>query len=352
MLRNLKTTAGIVMLATLAGPVAAAFKDPLDLPAGMSVKAQSSRLTGIARAGNALVAVGPRGHILRSDDNGKQWRQIAVPLSSDLVSVKFATPEKGWAVGHDGIILHSADGGRSWARQLDGKQAAKLIGEHYGKRAQAGDAEAIKLAADAKRFADEGADKPFLDVLFTDENHGFAVGAFNLAFRTRDGGKTWVPMIERTANAGGLHLYCLTSGDGTVYMAGEQGLIRRWNQEKDRFETIESPYKGSYFGIMVKDAMLIAFGMRGTAYRSADRGLTWKKLDTGVTAGITAGAFLGDGRIALATQAGRIAVSRDGGATFADQQLAKPMPYFYMTPAGADTLAVVGAKGVRIESIK
>ena len=33
----------------------------------------------------------------------------SVPVSSDLVAVAFPTPQQGWAVGHDGVILASAD---------------------------------------------------------------------------------------------------------------------------------------------------------------------------------------------------------------------------------------------------
>src|SRR5574340_1818382 len=83
---------------------AAAFRDVLDTPAAMSPLAQRGLLLGLARAGNAVVAVGQRGHILWSDDAGGHWQQAAVPVSSDLVAVSFPTPKIGWAVGHDGVV--------------------------------------------------------------------------------------------------------------------------------------------------------------------------------------------------------------------------------------------------------
>ena len=80
----------------------------------------------MARAGERLVAVGERGRIILSDDNGVTWRQVHSPTSVTLTHVTFATPVDGWAVGGMGIVLHSADGGLSWTKQLDGIQAADI----------------------------------------------------------------------------------------------------------------------------------------------------------------------------------------------------------------------------------
>jgi photosystem II stability/assembly factor-like uncharacterized protein len=49
-------------------------------------------LLGAARAGERLVAVGQRGHILYSDDSGNAWQQAAVPVSADLNAVSFLRP--------------------------------------------------------------------------------------------------------------------------------------------------------------------------------------------------------------------------------------------------------------------
>ena len=68
-----------------------------------------------------VVGVGPRGHILRSSDRGKTWVQQPSPVSTDLLAVHFPSARQGWAVGHDGVVLHSADGGVSWKRVLDGR---------------------------------------------------------------------------------------------------------------------------------------------------------------------------------------------------------------------------------------
>ena len=83
------------------------------------------QLLDITVAGERLVAVGERGLIMVSDDDGASWQQAKVPISATLAAVSFPTATLGWAVGHSGIILHSTDGGSNWQLQFDGNAAAK-----------------------------------------------------------------------------------------------------------------------------------------------------------------------------------------------------------------------------------
>ena len=123
--------AGVALAAAPASP----WQDGLDVPAAKSPLAARALINGLAQAAERLVAVGQRGHVLLSDDQGKSWRQAEVPSSSDLVAVAFATPTQGWAVGHDGIVLRSADAGASWTRVLDGRQAGALMPSDSGRPA-------------------------------------------------------------------------------------------------------------------------------------------------------------------------------------------------------------------------
>src|SRR5213080_621401 len=93
---------------------AADYVDVLDLPSKPSALAVRSPLLGMARAGDRLVTVGQRGHILYSDDSGKNWQQASVPVSCDLTAVYFPSAKQGWAVGNDGVVLHSSDAGVTW----------------------------------------------------------------------------------------------------------------------------------------------------------------------------------------------------------------------------------------------
>jgi photosystem II stability/assembly factor-like uncharacterized protein len=230
--------------------------------------APNAVLTGLARAGKRVVAVGQRGHVLLSDDGAKTWQQADVPVSSDLVAVCFANAESGWAVGHDGVVLHSADAGRSWKRQLDGRTLGDVLVAHYLK---SGDA---KWLAEARRFADQGAENPFLDVWFDDARSGIVVGAFGLALRTGDGGKTWEPLLHATDNPKSLHLYAVRRIGGELFIAGEQGLLLKLDRDGARFSALTLPYAGTLFGLVGKDRVVVAHGLRGNVVRSGDGGQT------------------------------------------------------------------------------
>src|SRR5436305_4565837 len=202
--------------AAVAPSRAAEFVDPLDVPSIQSRLASRTLLQGVARAGMRLVAVGPRGHIVVSTDGGTSWKQAKVPVSSDLTSVFFVNDQKGWAVGHDGVILNTVDGGDNWTLQLDGVRANERMVQHMQERVNANpqSAEKRQLLDDAKRYKEQGADKPFLDVWFSDEDNGFAVGAYNLIFRTSDGGKNWEPWFDQTDNPKLFNLYAIRPAAG------------------------------------------------------------------------------------------------------------------------------------------
>ena len=84
-------------------------------PAVLSLKASTSLLIDVTRAGDRLVAVGARGHIVYSDNQGESWLQAPVPVRQLLTAVDFVDEKHGWAVGHDSLILHTSDGGETWA---------------------------------------------------------------------------------------------------------------------------------------------------------------------------------------------------------------------------------------------
>jgi photosystem II stability/assembly factor-like uncharacterized protein len=171
----------------------------LEQPAITSVMATRSVMLSVANAGSRLVAVGERGFIILSDDNGLTWKQVSSPVSLTLVKVRFVDDCEGWAVGHAGVVLHSADGGQSWSRQLDGVEGAQLELEDARQQAARADHEvnAEERLAQAQQLVDDGPDMPLLDVLFFNARDGIVVGAYGLAFATRDGGTTWQSMRGR-----------------------------------------------------------------------------------------------------------------------------------------------------------
>ena len=346
----MKRFALLLATAAVLTGTAVAGSDTLETPARSSELAQRRLITSLARVGDqAVVAVGQRGHVLRSVDGGRTWAQARVPLSSDLTAVQFVDARIGHAVGHDGVVLRSEDGGASWTRVLDGRSANALVLKHMQRVVDAGgNAYDRKLLDEARRNAELGPDKPFLDLWFANANEGFIVGAYNLIFHTADGGKSWQPWFDRTDNPKLLNLYSIRPANGTLYIVGEGGLLLRLDAAAGRFRALPSVYKGSFFGVLGTSAGVLAYGMRGHAFLSDDEGRSWRAIATGLAASITAGDVGADGRVALVDQAGNLVVSSDGGSTFSRIPVQPPVPLAAVALLRADGAVLGGLRGLRL----
>ena len=114
-------------------------------------------------ANNAWVS-GGRGLILHVTNNGQDFTMLETGVQKAIYEVDFATAEDGVAVGQDGIVLKTDDGGKTWTRNpielplLDWQVAQP----HYF---------AVSRGADAQ--------------------HIWAVGPVGAIIRSQDGGETW-----------------------------------------------------------------------------------------------------------------------------------------------------------------
>jgi photosystem II stability/assembly factor-like uncharacterized protein len=346
-----------LLLACLAAAAAAAppSHDPIDLPAALSQAALKRPLSGIAAQQNTMIAVGARGTILVSRDTGKTWKQSPSPVSADLTTVRFVAPGSAWALGHDGVVLRSADHGATWSKVLDGRSLLALLNAHYRKLSAAGDADAAAMLDEIARAASQSATPgvlahPLFDIRIDAGGEGFLAGAFGLLLHTRDGGKSWEPWLERAANDRRMHLYALEqTADGTLYLAGEQGLLRRYNRASGRFVALESPYAGTFFGLKASEAGLTAFGLRGNAFISADKGASWQRIPLATQATVVDALACAPGELAFVTQAGQVLLSRNGQV--ADTGVARAGDLAGAALAGPGLLALAGSTGARLARI-
>ncbi|CAN7457211.1 YCF48-related protein [Duganella sp. LjRoot269] len=270
-------------------------------PAVTAQHAAQAVMLGAATAGTRIVAVGERGIILLSDDQGKNWRQAAAPISVTLTAVRFADAQHGVAVGHAGVALTSADGGAHWEATLDGQRIAALA--LAAAKARDNDA-AIR---EAERLAADGADKPLLDVCLLGGGRMLAVGAYGLAFGSDDGGRTWTSWMDRIDNPKGLHLNTVRRGGDAILIGGERGLALLSTDGGRTFRRLELPYQGSFFTAELpaaNDHELVLAGLRGNAWRSTDGGRSWQQLASPMPVSITASAIRADGSLLFANQAG------------------------------------------------
>ncbi len=133
------------------------------------------------------------------------------------------------------------------------------------------------LVAEAERYKSQGPDKPFLDVWFEDDAHGFVVGAYGLMLETSDGGQTWQSWFDRAENPRFMNLYSIRPAAGSVYVSGEGGTVLKLDPVARRFVAVPVDYAGSLFGVVDAGDAVLVFGLRGNAFRSTDGGATWEQ---------------------------------------------------------------------------
>ncbi len=249
------------------------------------------------------MAVGERGHVLLSDDQGATWRQAkSVPTRVMLTAVFFVDAQYGWAVGHDETILNTADGGETWTRS------------HFAPEAQ----------------------QPLLDLWFANRVSGIAVGAYGAYFTTNDGGRNWssakfappppeadVPTHdgEPAPDEGELppdyHLNRIVGVGNRLYVAAEGGQLYRSDDRGASWRVLPSPYEGSFFGLVpIRGEGLLAFGLRGHLFARPMPARPGHELESHTTAMLTDGVAINDLRVVIGGLAGVLLVSGDAGETF------------------------------------
>jgi photosystem II stability/assembly factor-like uncharacterized protein len=225
---------------------------------------------------------------VRTASTDKAPPYTIVDIGSPLFSMAFAADGlRGWAVGTGGTILHTIDGGKSWART---------------------EGVPVNIGLQSVAFTPDG-------------SHGCAVGGYGFVVLTSDAGKTWtkvawVPpggLLRSVAlSADGQHIWIAGGEFGTMILSADGG--KTWKQAKgitadDSIQSVAFSPDGVH-GLVAGD--------EGLMYLSADGGLTWVS-----TQGIArpeylwSVVFLPDGRHAWTVgDYGVIYESADGGGNW------------------------------------
>ncbi|GMR08162.1 MAG: YCF48-related protein [Gammaproteobacteria bacterium] len=273
--------------------------------------AYRSMILDVTQAGSRQVAVGERGHILYSDDCGGNWQQAKVPTRTTLTAVFFIDDKRGWAVGHDSVVLKTGDGGENWRIT----------------------------------YQDAPAEQPLFDIWFRNSRQGIAIGAYGAFIISNDGGETWQssPVSDED-----FHLYSITPfADDNLLIAGEAGSLYRSTDAGRSWQKLVRPYVGSFFGVLsLSRSSLLVYGMRGHVFRSDDGGDSWKQVDVGVNSSLEGGYRQPGGNIYLAGHNGVILKSTNQGNSFSPIQAGNRRNYAALSACSNGDLIVVGESGV------
>lgn len=297
----LRRTAGMLLaFFCFAGqaPAAPAPRPALKMPLATKVV-----FLDIAKAGDRVVAAGERGVVVYSDDAGANWTQAQVPVRSTLTALTFVDDTTGYAVGHDAVILKTADAGASWS----------LI-----------------------NFEPES-QNAMLNVRFRDAQTGYVVGSNGQLWITQDGAAHWDRRTLAVEDWYQNHIFDIVwQADGVTLAVAEKGVLYRSPNGLTDFSPIESPYAGSYFGALaLADGKMLIYGMNGHVFMSADAGTSWEQVRTNTEQFLLNAITLADGRVLI--------VGAGGTLLFVDPQAATAQ--IVRRPDGVGITAVLVAGG-------
>ncbi len=286
-------------------------------PAERTPFATTQMILAVARAGARIVAVGDRGVVLLSDDDGASFRQARfVPAQAALTTVAFADAHTGIAGGQWGILLRTDDGGETWR----------------------------KLRSDLET------DRPIFSVAYAGPDHAIAVGLWSLLLDTRDGGASWQ---ERQlgpppgSTRADLNLTCIFSNGHSLFITAEGGKLLRSDDQGASWAYVETGYAGTFWtGMMLRDGTLLIGGLRGTIYSSTDRGSTWRPVPTDRRSSVTGFAQTADGRVVASALDGVVLTSRDNGASFVSSQRDDRLALTAVLAGGPAGVVIFSKRGV------
>lgn len=334
--RRFRLRLGIVIPLLVAATAASGQDDPVE--SVIAPLADQKLLLDATTVDGLTVAVGTRGIVLLSEDAGASWRQVATPTRSMLTGVHFADRRNGWAVGHDAVIISTADGGETWQRV----------------------------------YFEPERETPLFDVWFADQQRGIAVGAYGLFLRSVDGGQTWTDeaitvvdpgdtgedVAEDSSDEDGFweddfdgpadfHLNKITEDDdGRLYISAEAGNLYRSDDRGATWVALDTGYEGSFFSALpVPGNGLLAFGLRGSMFRSDDDGKSWRRVDMPAEVLLNEGTVLADGTVVVVGMSGTVLISDDGGASFYLVQREDRKALTQVLPGDGEDVLIFGEAG-------
>ena len=137
-------------------------------------------------------ALGARGQLARTIDNGTTWRAINVATSADMRDTSFSSADAGYALDQRGGLFRTANGGASWQPIDPGTTAAPRAVMTSGDAVLLAGPRGIRRAAGAGEFSLVGgpARSAAVDQFDRAGSAIFAYGATAIV-RTTNGGRSW-----------------------------------------------------------------------------------------------------------------------------------------------------------------
>ncbi len=269
-------------------------------------------------------AVGSNGTILATNDGGTTWVSQVSGKTTTLNSTYFYSALQGCAVGVSGVILTTTDGGKTWVSRNSGigisLTSTFFISPSQGWVAGAGGNILVTADSGATWTAQaSGTTNNLTKIYFINATIGWALGANGTILSTTDGGSTWNTQVSNTIN--NLTGICFVNANvgwvvGSGYLLTTTNGGQTWNTRSLGY-SLSTIY-------MASATKGWGLGNSGSIITTANGGTTWKVQITGTNYNLT-GIYFTDstqGHVVGFTGSNITTMSTvDGGTNWASQVL-------------------------------
>jgi len=194
------------------------------------------------------------GSIYKTTDGGATWKE-SYYLNGDkpfnvpqefgfFLSISFTDKNNGWAVGSNGIMVTTSNGGLSWTRK-------KGINDNLF----------------------------FNKIQFSDAKNGFAFTYGSEYLQTSDGGNTWIKKSIDLNTP--ISIYFLF-GKNNIWSVGNEGTIINTTDSGLNWKILRGNTQWLFDINFVNSSIGYKVGNYGLIEKTIDGGVTWKKQNSGV----------------------------------------------------------------------
>lgn len=276
-----------------------------------------------------------------------QWTAQTSGTTKDLMDAYMVSATHGWAVGYDGTILATTNGGAAWTAQSSAI-TTHLYGVFFldesngwivGKSAKV-----LKTTNGGATWSQTGTGitGDLWDVQFLDTSVGYVTSS-NGIFKSTDGGANWSQMPTSTNAFYQLHFLDQQTG----WCVGSNGKIRATADGGSTWATQSNGTTGTLYGVSFTSPTTgYTVDQNGNWQKTTDGGSTWSS--QGITNGfnyLMRVVFTSETNGWVCGMGGEIFSTTNGGDTWvlADTQTSE---LFYAIHFGGGTGIAVGTEGV------
>lgn len=295
----------------------------------------TERLNSVAYAdADNVWAVGAAGTVLHSADGGQSWAAVTSGVAVDLYAVCFPDANNGCIVGGDGTVLTTSDGGGTWIEIESGVpfelRAVSMAGSAHWIAGRLAIMQSTDGGASWTMFETGTPPLPSLtDITFADASTGFISGYGGLILRTVDNGSDWVMLRRDRRYAPTEYFRTVISASGSYVWAGGlsgvppyKGMLMRSGNLGDTWEqyvydTVAPPPVNQIADLQFIDSLNGYMAAGSDVYRTADGGIIWEPTFSSANDEVREIQFLGSDTGFVVGRENTILKTIDGGTTWA-----------------------------------